>query len=135
VTTAIPAVRRVSLVLTLRTRSVHRLPDQLLARSTHNDDSTPGFHPLGTGDRCGQDVSSSGSIRALQDPRARRTRCGPLSQRADMSPRMRRRPSELSDVGRLFRAKLRYLREQERPGRKGETPVPRFSAKGAARSR
>ena len=34
-TTAIPAVRRVSLVLTLRTRSVHRLPVQVATAHTY----------------------------------------------------------------------------------------------------
>jgi excisionase family DNA binding protein len=40
---------------------------------------------------------------------------GPQSQRTAISPPMRRRSSDLSEVGRLFRAKLRHLREQERP--------------------
>jgi excisionase family DNA binding protein len=30
---------------------------------------------------------------------------------------MRRRSSDLSEIGRLFRAKLQYLREQERPAK------------------
>jgi Helix-turn-helix domain len=36
--------------------------------------------------------------------------------RPDTSQQMRRRSSDLSEVGRLFRAKLRHLREQERAG-------------------
>jgi hypothetical protein len=32
---------------------------------------------------------------------------------------MRRRSSDLSEIGRLFRSKLRYLRERERAAKKG----------------
>jgi excisionase family DNA binding protein len=39
---------------------------------------------------------------------------------------MSRRPEELTEIGRLFRAKLRQLREQERPRiAKHRSPVPR----------
>jgi excisionase family DNA binding protein len=37
---------------------------------------------------------------------------------------MRRRTADLSEIGRLFRAKLRYLREQERPTKKARPERP-----------